>query len=114
MNVLNDDDRVVDDEPMATAMPPIDMTLMDPSSSHTKRNVETTVMGSVEAATRVSRQFGGTRGHEHREQAADRDRFANVGDRGLHELREVIGLRQVSPAGSAWEVSAPTRARRGS
>ena len=33
--------------------------------------------------------------HDHREDAADEDRVADVGDRGGHELREVVGLGEL-------------------
>ena len=86
--------------PMATARPPIDITLIVSPSQRITRNVVITVSGSVTEATSVSRQSRrNTQQHDHREHAADQDRVAHVGDRGRDELREIVGLRHPQTRG---------------
>ena len=79
--------------PIATASPPIDIRLIDSPNSHMKKNVASTVSGSVLAATSVRRKSRrNDEQHEHGEEAADQDRVAHVGDRLRDELGEVVGL----------------------
>ena len=95
--------------PIATASPPIDITLIVSPSHRITRNVVITVSGSVMDATSVRRQSRRkTSSTIDGEQAADEDGVADVGDRGGDEFREVVGL------GDAAGPPAARRARSGS
>ncbi len=85
--------------PMATAIPPIDIRLIDSPNSHMTKNVETTVSGRVQAATAVSRQSRRNRSRTTTARAAPMRMASRTLAIALsHELREVVGLLDAQAA----------------
>ena len=102
MDVLDDDHGVVDDQAdgdgHAAHRHQVDRLAEQPHEEERADDGQRQRAGGDEGQPPVAEE---DQQHEHRERGADEDRVADVGDRGLDELREVVGLHELQPGGQA-------------